>query len=132
MALLQLVGSCGGSGKDWGDSGMTPKQARVTILGNLAVWNVNGIIDQLESEYEKGVLREIVGAAEQLAKSTGWISVKDRLPNIGETVLSIDRDRDQVVAVFDGRAFFDDHGMGAGIKHFTHWMPLPEPPEKGE
>lgn len=108
---------------------MTPKQARVTILGNLAVWNVNGIIDQLESGYEKGVLREIVGAAEQLAKSTGWISVKDRLPDEEGFVIVGNAKRGwRRPAWYDGMDFRMDMFAGK-VDGFTHWMPLPEPPE---
>lgn len=124
---------------------MTPKQARVTILGNLAVWNVNGIIDQLESEYEKGVLREIVGAAEQLAKSTGWISVKDRLPDRNTPILITANGKVYTATLFDanGIEYWSVNNRGNSYdpstkvervkaKAITHWMPLPEPPEVTE
>lgn len=67
---------------------------------------------------------------ERLKQSQKWISVKERLPKIGDKVLVISRLGDQSVATFDGDAFVDHHGIGAVIKYFTHWMPLPEPPEK--
>lgn len=65
---------------------------------------------------------------ERLKQSQKWISVKERLPKIGDKVLVISRLGDQSVATFDGDAFVDHHGIGAVIKYFTHWMPLPEPP----
>jgi hypothetical protein len=64
-----------------------------------------------------------------------WISVKDRLPNIGEHCLW-----------FDGNATMSDYlrihidfTCKAGgnkvdcavnyLHNYTHWMPLPQPPE---
>ena len=52
-----------------------------------------------------------------------WISVKERLPEIGRSVLMYyskwDGDEIQV-------AKLEDAGTGA----VTHWMPLPEPPKE--
>jgi len=73
-----------------------------------------------------------------------WISVKDELPEI--------RDDNVLVHFSNGSIetthleWFDDItcGLGEGGEQlyckrftnhnpeFTHWMPLPEPPEKGE
>ncbi len=56
-----------------------------------------------------------------------WISVKDRLPEFGETVL-----------VFEGKVFIAIYKKSGFIKHcfdlehyaedVTHWQPLPAPP----
>ena len=52
-----------------------------------------------------------------------WISVEDRLPDIGIEVLVYSEDDGICVDYYDGDSF--------GYYDVTHWMPLPEPP-KGE
>ena len=58
-----------------------------------------------------------------------WISVKDRLPETGVEVLAYsDGDIYTVVHCIDGSwiassTYYD-------LYHVTHWMPLPEPPDK--
>lgn len=82
-------------------------------------------------------------------KRAAWISVKDRLPEIDQIVLTYCNDRGAEYKVLR-RAFSDLYkaaGLGDGwywesIDYMseypdefgngevTHWMPLPEPPEK--
>jgi hypothetical protein len=60
-----------------------------------------------------------------------WISVNDRLPEIGDKVLIYCSSQGQLIAylsyekqwihVFDGSYLY---------LNITHWMPLPEPPSK--
>ena len=68
-----------------------------------------------------------------------WVSVEERLPEPHEYVLCCGRkggcfvgwtldNADVVKANGHGRAFV--HGGNA--RTFTHWMPLPEPPQEGE
>lgn len=58
-----------------------------------------------------------------------WISVEDRLPDVGIDVLVCYRNECDVARYSDTyRCFFT--GMYA-CENVTHWMPLPEPP-KGE
>jgi len=66
-----------------------------------------------------------------------WISVKDRLPEKCGMYLLADGNRvygdyvrKQEIFMRDGKAYYEivkDKG-----KSFTHWMPLPEPPEVTE
>ena len=63
-----------------------------------------------------------------------WISVKDRLPYDGEKVLvHIDGGNIRIgwyVVNRDGASGFElSHGGFVLLDYFTHWMPLPEPPE---
>jgi hypothetical protein len=63
-------------------------------------------------------------------KRGGWVSVKERLPAVGETVLVYYRYHDQqsiVTARFVNGGFIGFWGANV-----THWMPLPEPPKEGE
>ena len=52
-----------------------------------------------------------------------WISVKDRLPDVGKFVLIYNEINGVLLDYHDGATF--------GYYDVTHWMPLPNPP-KGE
>ena len=72
---------------------------------------------------------EAVEAAKKLAPS--WIPVSERLPEDGVWVLWFNKSWScqLVVAKRDGESL-DWGGDLAGPLHgFTHWMPLPSPPE---
>lgn len=58
----------------------------------------------------------------QNAPCSKWISVKERLPDNGQYVLAYSEDDDFMTV--EARHKFDAFQI-------THWMPLPEPPEKG-
>lgn len=64
----------------------------------------------------------------------GWISVKDRLPELDEKVLTYDKwghMRDRVYRAYgNGKPYFTPDGLEAGTD-IKYWMPLPEPPEVG-
>ena len=72
----------------------------------------------------------------------GWISVKDRLPEVGEFVLvahKVDYGFGIGNTLVDTALFQPDGFSGGGYGNFldgpcstevTHWMPLPEPPEE--
>ena len=75
-----------------------------------------------------------------------WISVKDRMPESGSTVLVLRNDR----YLYNGSEFRnliiqtaiccnDDYKSKIFVSdnkyylpHVTHWMPLPQPPESEE
>lgn len=92
----------------------------------------------LQKCYESG--EDEVSEALNEPNDNGWISVKDRLPEIGEhyrskLVMCYSPDGEHE-CLFD---YYEVNGFGQGCftaeKYFgisiTHWMPLPEPP-KGE
>lgn len=62
-----------------------------------------------------------------------WISVKDRLPELGERVLCTDGH-----CVFEQYrvlpscvyGVWDRMGLKSEMQDVTHWMPLPEPPQE--
>lgn len=74
-------------------------------------------------------LREL--EAQEKQKPFGeWISVKDRLPETGERVLTLDkwghiRDR-ELFRFKSGFICFRPDGL-VPVKDITHWMPMPEP-----
>lgn len=64
-----------------------------------------------------------------------WISVKERLPEIGRSVLIYypkwDGDEIQVAKLEDDEMMFDICGeFNIGTGAVTHWMPLPKPPKE--
>ena len=61
----------------------------------------------------------------------GWISVKDRLPNVSGYVLTCARISRRIDTLFystDYKAFNAKYTAETAVP-VTHWMPLPEPPE---
>jgi hypothetical protein len=66
-----------------------------------------------------------------------WISVKDRLPEIGKSVLIYypkwDGDEIQTAKLKGDGMMFDICGeFNIRVGAATHWMPLPEPPKDGD
>ena len=66
-----------------------------------------------------------------------WISVKERLPEIGKSVLIYypywDGDEIQVAKLEYDEMMFDVCGeFNIRVGAVTHWMPLPKPPKDGE
>ena len=61
-----------------------------------------------------------------------WISVKDRLPEEGDTVLGWERGYYTVVERHrNGWYWGRDEWIADEGGTITHWQPLPEPPEVG-
>ena len=78
-----------------------------------------------EQAYKNGYAK---GYADALG---GWISVKDRLPDEGVTVIVALKIGDRIVSDTDrlycGRWFC--YGRMNREGYVTHWMPFPEPPK---
>ena len=96
----------------------------------------------LEDRYVVAHLLEIADKIKDLKAADvqpvdRWISVKDKLPEIGKSVLIYypkwDGDEIQVAKLEDDGMMFDicgEFNVGTGV--ITHWMPLPEPPKDGD
>lgn len=58
-----------------------------------------------------------------------WVSVKDRLPDVGCDVLFVCENKSCGVGAYSDtyRDFFSGKFPAKGV---THWMPLPEPPKE--
>ena len=104
----------------------TPEELAAIYISNLAIY---------ESEYH--LARSCFLAGHQAALPQ-WISVKDRLPEINnrrsEDVLMLDEYGKMSVKSFkivNNEIVVDWGEAGARpLSDFTHWMPLPKPPEK--
>ena len=61
-----------------------------------------------------------------------WISVKDRLPDVGSRVIACGEKGGVFVVKSEGKTTGFGRMDGASkYRSFDHWMPLPQPP-KGE
>ena len=62
-----------------------------------------------------------------------WIDVNDRLPELEETVLVLDRRGNKMVRTLRRRSSEKEPSFRPGglvpQKHITHWMPIPDLPE---
>lgn len=64
-------------------------------------------------------------------KDNGWISVEERLPEDGETVLTISSELEMEVYDYDSEweGIFQKFNGSIKVFNITHWMPLPEAPK---
>lgn len=92
------------------------------------------VVSGSSSAFDKGMVN-MIRRIRKLVESGDfdtdrWISVKERLPAVGETVLIYYRYHDQqsiVTARFVNGGF-----IGFWDVDVTHWQSLPEPPKEGE
>jgi len=104
-------------------------------------------IDRLQTKLsDAGILttEHLLGADNSSNNSNGWISVKERLPEIEEVrndykrskcVLWIDCDKDIMVGyhlTIGDRTRVMTRFSEPRISNFTHWQKLPEPPKEEE
>jgi len=80
------------------------------------------------------VLEKVRGIpAADVAPVKHWIPCSKRLPEIGVTVLTLDKYKHVASrtrkSYVNGTPYFYPDGLEPG-RHITHWMPLPEMPEK--
>lgn len=72
-------------------------------------------------------------ALSKLEPPRRWIPCSERMPEIGTTVLTLDKRHNirsrTIRAYMDGELYFTPDGLAPG-RHITHWMPLPELPEE--
>lgn len=70
---------------------------------------------------------ERCGMCELAFRRKVWISIEERLPDNGETVLTVDNEGYMIVA-----SWYELGGWFLPVcraNPVTHWMPLPEPPK---
>ena len=76
---------------------------------------------------------EITEPHTDVAPVKHWIPCSKRLPEIGVTVLTLDKYKHVASrtrkSYVNGTPYFYPDGLEPG-RHITHWMPLPEMPEK--
>jgi hypothetical protein len=77
--------------------------------------------------------------ATKMVDVNGWISVKDKSPEINQRVLLATNEKRSIVtghrlspAGKNEPWFHTDLGLWCGTETVTHWQPLPEPPKEEE
>lgn len=87
-------------------------------------------------KYKEKCVLELLDAADTIealeAAQPKWISVKDRLPEEGETVLCYYESDLIGVCTRLHKIWEDSYGYWESDDAITHWMPLPEPPNEVE
>ncbi len=83
------------------------------------------------------IAEDVLGACNVPEKPDGWISVKDRLPEIGEYVLVTHRTSEDYtnLGVMEATRVNDDEyetwgDFGLLADYVDYWMPLPPPPKE--
>lgn len=70
------------------------------------------------------------GVLAESKQKTGWISVKDRLPEREEAVVVLTEGMELLVANIDEKFDYWYHEEGIlSMSYVTHWLPIPELPE---
>jgi uncharacterized coiled-coil protein SlyX len=117
----------------------------LTCNESVPVFRLNDIrsyVGHLEDVLMARNTSEKPDGSNSLNNSNGWISVKDRLPDIPENgysnrVLLLRADKFIVIAKIERcvrfvrplqQALIVETDNGDPIEEFTHWMPLPKPP----
>ena len=101
---------------------MTDKQIRDRIMGTLSVSMMS-----METEAECIAFLDRCLAADTNVSSK-WISVKDKLPTIGQRVIVCRKDGRVEQGVRNPNDWWKV--FGANTRDVTHWMPMPEPPKE--
>ncbi len=122
MSDLKPCPFCGGMPKvnDWTLKGITDKRCfcdnekcPVYLSKTIAIddWNIRPIEDALNARIA------------ELEAERRWIPVSERLPKEKQSVLALDR---------TGTAYHWEYSKCLSnifVGYYTHWMPLPNPPE---
>lgn len=98
---------------------MTDKEKLVELLESARYWGSGTPEETADRLIANGVTVQ------------AWVGVEDRLPEIGERVLTYDRHgniRNRALKRIGNTELFSPDGLRAK-EHITHWMPLPKPPQ---
>lgn len=119
---------------------MTPErieQERAKFEKNIPESGITSYKQRLKSgEYAYEHIKFAWEMWQARAAQSEWISVEDRMPEIGAMVLLCGKYENEVIIAYCATGYFDgityrEH-WGAdinGTAEVTHWQPLPEPPE---
>ena len=119
---------------------MTPErieQERAKFEKNIPESGNTNYKQRLKSgEYAYDHIKFAWGMWQARAAQSEWISVEDRLPEIGTRVLLCGRYEGKgiiaycAIGYFDGKTYREHWGADINATAaITHWQPLPEPPE---
>ena len=116
---------------------LTHKRANGIKTGYWSPNKKEELVQRLAAYEDTGLEpREIQALAAASRRSddaaAGWISVEDKLPHLGQTVIVYREYAWGEVKVEQGCRDLDGwwRVYGTRTKRITHWMPLPEPPKE--
>ena len=125
---------------------MDVKEKLVELLGRVQQMGVIYRENQMDERYPTiEQIRNTEVAARLIANGVTvqeWISVKDRPPEMPpdkiaegyvqmQVLVWCDKGRQCAWFQVDTKTFYDQPGLfGTEVDGVTHWMPLPEPPQK--
>ena len=78
-------------------------------------------------------INDCIDIVKQHQAESDWISVDERLPDIGQRVLAQKRGYVTVCSMYrrgQGKLRWDDGRRLSDFEQYTHWMPLPKPPSE--
>ena len=99
---------------------MASDEIRMTLLHH----STNDLVEELLMW--RGLAAEHLDRIAELEEKQRWIPVSERLPEEKQTVLALDK---------TGTAYHWEYARSLSnifVSDYTHWMPLPEPPEVTE
>ncbi|ECK4744264.1 DUF551 domain-containing protein [Salmonella enterica] len=87
---------------------------------------------ELARAIRKGPDMPTVQAGNSPATTDGWISCSERMPNEEDVLVYCSDTKEQMVGFHKGKGLFQFFYMNGveGVCEPSHWMPLPEPPQK--
>ena len=93
---------------------------------------------EIEPEEAQAILQYVEQLESKVARQPEWISVDDKMPDSGVEVLIADDLGNVNIGFYDDDFYDAGWAILSGAKRFvpisksriTHWVPLPEPPEK--
>ena len=104
----------------------------IKVYGKEAISSGRQTLDPVGDTAGMAYLISVMPAAD-VAPVKHWIPCSKRLPEIGVTVLTLDKYKHVASrtrkSYVNGTPYFYPDGLEPG-RHITHWMPLPEMPEK--
>ena len=112
---------------------------RDAVLGTFEEMLDTPDYDVIARCYSEADVQKAIQAFKDIPAANSWIPCSERLPEPNEFVLYVWRSKNGNVAVLHGWHFENRvenawHQSGIGMsrpnEEVTHWMPLPEPPEK--
>lgn len=96
---------------------MASDEIRMTLLHH----STNDLVEELLMW--RGLAAEHLDRIAELEEKQRWIPVSERLPEEKQTVLALDK---------TGTAYHWEYSRSLSnifVSDYTHWMPMPEPPE---
>ncbi|MGU7069948.1 DUF551 domain-containing protein, partial [Salmonella enterica subsp. enterica serovar Mbandaka] len=87
---------------------------------------------ELARAIRKGPDMPTVQAGNSPVTPDGWISCSERMPNEEDVLVYCSDTKEQMVGFHKGKGLFQFFYMNGveGVCEPSHWMPLPEPPQK--